>query len=185
MSGPNDKAANDPGGAGAVPSAVPDDRALAVLARNLGSQLLAAGQTVATAESCTGGWIAKVLTDAAGSSGWFGWGFVTYSNAAKQALVGVPAETLEAHGAVSEAVVRVMAAGALAETGADHAVAVSGIAGPDGGSADKPVGTVWFAWATRGEEGPRVRAIVRRFEGDREAVRRQSVAFALRGVLEP
>ena len=183
MSNPGGPGVNDV--AAAAPPAVPDDRALADLARRLGDRLLGNRQTVATAESCTGGWIAKVLTDAAGSSGWFGWGFVTYSNAAKEALVGVPADMLEDHGAVSEPVVRAMAAGALAAADADHALAVSGIAGPDGGSADKPVGTVWFAWASRDAGRPRVRARVRQFTGDREAVRRQSVAAALQGLLEP
>lgn len=155
---------------------------IAQLARRTGEALLAAGRTVATAESCTGGWIAKALTDVAGSSSWFGTGLVTYSNEAKRALLGVRGETLEDHGAVSEETVREMAAGALAAGGADIAVAVSGIAGPDGGTPDKPVGTVWFAWATAAEE-PRVTAECRHFRGDRETVRRRTVCHALDGVL--
>jgi nicotinamide-nucleotide amidase len=151
----------------------------------VGERLQAGRETLATAESCTGGWIAKALTDVAGSSAWFGWGVVTYSNEAKQSLLGVPAAVLEIHGAVSEPVVRAMAEGALAASGAGHAVAVSGVAGPDGGTADKPVGTVWFAWARRAADGPRVRSAVHRFDGDRAAVRRQSVRAALEGVLAP
>ena len=114
-------------------------------------KLTARGLTVATAESCTGGWIAKALTDVAGSSACFGYGIVSYSNAAKESVLGVDSETLSENGAVSEATVRAMASGALRISGAAIAVAVSGIAGPEGGSADTPVGTVWFAWATRGD----------------------------------
>lgn len=155
---------------------------LHALARRLGDRLAAAGLMLATAESCTGGWIAKALTDVAGSSSWFGAGLVTYSNDAKRSLLGVGAQTLEAHGAVSEATVREMAAGALAASGADIAVAVSGIAGPDGGTADKPVGTVWFAWAVSAAT-PVIWAECVRFDGDRETVRRRSVCHALGGVL--
>ena len=161
------------------------DENLAVLARRVGERLHAARETLATAESCTGGWIAKALTDVSGSSAWFGWGVVTYSNEAKQSLLGVPADLLETHGAVSEPVVRAMAEGALHRSGAGHAVAVSGVAGPDGGTPDKPVGTVWFAWASRGSRGPRVRTAVHRFHGDRAAIRHQSVRAALEGVLAP
>ena len=156
-----------------------DDRALADLARRLGDRLLARGWMAAAAESCTGGWIAKTLTDVPGSSGWFDRGFVTYTNAAKQDLLGVDGATLAAHGAVSEATVRAMAAGALDRSGAQVAVAVSGVAGPTGGTPDKPVGTVWLAWARRdGTTDTRHR----RFDGDREAVRRQAVAEAIQGL---
>jgi nicotinamide-nucleotide amidase len=155
---------------------------IAALARRTGEALLAAHRRVATAESCTGGWIAKALTDVAGSSSWFGVGLVTYSNDAKQSLLGVRAETLQEQGAVSEDTVREMAAGALAASGADIAVAVSGVAGPDGGTPDKPVGTVWFAWAVSGAT-PVTYAECVHFDGDRETVRRRSVCHALGGVL--
>jgi len=155
---------------------------IAALARRTGEALLAADRRVATAESCTGGWIAKALTDVAGSSSWFGVGLVTYSNEAKRSLLGVRAETLQEQGAVSEETAREMAAGALAASGADIAVAVSGIAGPDGGTPDKPVGTVWFAWAVSGAT-PVTYAECVHFDGDRETVRRRSVCHALGGVL--
>ncbi len=161
----------------------PDDRALAALAARVAGHLRRDGRTLATAESCTGGWIAKTVTDLPGSSDWFGYGLVSYSNAAKQALLGVPAATLVEHGAVSEATVRAMAEGALRQGDADVAVAVSGIAGPAGGSADKPVGLVWFAWSVMGTGGLRTTARAERFDGDREAVRRQTVAAALEGIL--
>ncbi len=135
---------------------------------------------LATAESCTGGWIAKLCTDLPGSSDWFELGIVSYSNAAKQKLLQVSTDSLQQHGAVSEAVVREMATGVLQQSGADVALSVSGIAGPGGGSADKPVGTVWFGWCLRGETPL---AQVQHFDGDRDQVRRQAVAFALRGVL--
>jgi nicotinamide-nucleotide amidase len=160
-------------------SRIPTDAELEALARSAGECLSAAGQTVATAESCTGGWIAKTLTDVVGSSGWVVGGIVSYSNEAKSRLLGVPPALVEAHGAVSEAVVRAMAAGAREHTGADLAVAVSGIAGPDGGSADKPVGTVWFAWASAAG----VAAECVRFDGGRETVRRRTVAHALDGLI--
>jgi nicotinamide-nucleotide amidase len=159
---------------------IPTDADLESLALRLGRALLVRRARVATAESCTGGWIAKAFTDVAGSSQWFESGVVAYSNAAKDALLGVPSGLIARHGAVSEAVVRAMAEGARAQLGADLAIAVSGVAGPDGGSADKPVGTVWLAWAT-----PRdTTAEHRVFAGDREAVRRQSVAVAIKGLLE-
>ncbi|SOB76254.1 nicotinamide-nucleotide amidase [Marinobacter sp. LV10R510-11A] len=145
----------------------------------LAEQLLAAGHTLATAESCTGGWVAKVLTDKAGSSAYVVGGLVTYSNDAKQALLGVTDASLANHGAVSEPVVREMVAGALATTGANLAVAVSGVAGPGGGSELKPVGTVWFAW---GSSVAATEAVVQYFSGDRDQVRRQAVLFALQGV---
>ena len=154
---------------------------LETLARTLGRRLQAAGLMLATAESCTGGWIAKVVTDVAGSSGWLERGFVTYSNEAKQEMLGVATTTLERDGAVSEAVVREMALGTLQRSRAQLAVAVSGIAGPGGGSVEKPLGTVCFAWALKGRE-PLLRR--ERFDGDREAVRRQTVQRALEGLIE-
>ena len=151
------------------------DRDLYQLAGRVGQGLRAAGWRIATAESCTAGWIAKALTDVPGSSQWFECGYVTYSNAAKQRDLDVFERTLQQHGAVSEATVREMVTGAWRKSHAEVAVAVSGIAGPDGGTAEKPVGTVWFAVAAPGE----VFCEERRFEGDREQVRRQSVAHAL------
>ena len=141
----------------------------------LGDALRARKQTVALAESCTGGLIAAALTDVAGSSDWFGWGFVSYANAAKQAMLGVRADTLAAFGAVSRETVLEMAGGARSRASADWAVAVSGIAGPGGGSPGKPVGTVWIAVA--GPDG--VAAECRLFAGDRAAVRAQTVEAAL------
>ena len=158
---------------------VQTDDQLDSLARQLGEGLRARGWHVASAESCTGGWLAKSFTDVAGSSSWFGWGFVTYSNEAKSAMVGVPAELIAEHGAVSEAVVRAMAEGARQASSADIAVAVSGIAGPHGERPGKPVGTVWIAWASAA--GTHAEHNV--FAGEREAVRRQSVAKALHGLL--
>ena len=152
------------------------DSELMQLSEQVGQALKARGATVTTAESCTGGWVAKVITDIAGSSAWFERGFVTYSNEAKAQMIGVREETLAQHGAVSEPVVVEMAIGALKAARADYAVSISGIAGPDGGSEEKPVGTVWFAFATGRGEG-----ITRRecFSGDRDAVRRQATAYAL------
>jgi nicotinamide-nucleotide amidase len=141
----------------------------------LGRRLAGAGLMLATAESCTGGWIAKCVTDIAGSSAWLDRGFVTYSNAAKQDLLGVSADTLAAHGAVSEPVVREMAAGALERSAAQITVAVSGVAGPGGGTEDKPVGMVCFGFAR--PDGVSTETLI--FSGDRESVRRQSVAHAL------
>lgn len=158
---------------------VQTDEELDGLARRVGEGLRARGWQVASAESCTGGWLAKSLTDVSGSSAWFGWGFVSYANAAKTAMLGVSAALIAEHGAVSEAVVRAMAEGARERSGADVAVAVSGIAGPQGGTDDKPVGTVWTAWAS--PRGTHAEHSI--FAGDREAVRRQSVAQALAGVL--
>ncbi|MFS8285092.1 nicotinamide-nucleotide amidase [Escherichia coli] len=152
------------------------DSELMQLSEQVGQALKARGATVTTAESCTGGWVAKVITDIAGSSAWFERGFVTYSNEAKAQMIGVREETLAQHGAVSEPVVVEMAIGALKAACADYAVSISGIAGPDGGSEEKTVGTVWFAFATARGEG-----ITRRecFSGDRDAVRRQATAYAL------
>jgi nicotinamide-nucleotide amidase len=163
----------------------PTDEELRRLAERVGARLMDRRQVLATAESCTGGWIAKAVTDIAGSSDWFGYGIVSYSNPAKQELLGVSIPSLVEHGAVSEAVVREMAEGALRQGHADVSVAVSGVAGPGGGSPDKPVGTVWFGWAELSDEGMRSRARRYRFEGDRDAVRRQTVAVALEGLLGP
>jgi nicotinamide-nucleotide amidase len=156
------------------------DDALRALAAEAGALLLAAGRRVATAESCTGGWVAKCLTDIAGSSQWFERGYVTYSNEAKAQSVGVAASVIETFGAVSRPTAEQMAAGALHASGADIAVAVTGIAGPDGGSADKPVGLVWFALAQRTAAPV---AIQQQFAGDREGIRRAAVASALRMVI--
>ncbi|WP_150912774.1 nicotinamide-nucleotide amidase [Marinobacter halotolerans] len=155
------------------------DEALTEAGENLASLLLARKQTIATAESCTGGWVAKVLTDRAGSSAYMLAGIVSYSNSAKRDLLGVTETSLQDYGAVSEPVVREMVAGALATTGADVAVSISGIAGPDGGSKDKPVGTVWFAWGLSQTD---TEAVVEHFSGDRDTVRRKAVLFALQGV---
>lgn len=146
----------------------------------LADALRARGLMLATAESCTGGLIASACTDLSGSSDWFERGFVTYSNAAKTELLGVPAALIDTHGAVSEPVARAMAEGAVARSRAQVAVAVTGIAGPTGGSADKPVGTVWFGWNVAGE----LHTELRRFEGDRAAVRAATVRHALARLLE-
>lgn len=152
------------------------DSELMQLSEKIGRALKARGATVTTAESCTGGWIAKAITDIAGSSAWFERGFVTYSNEAKSQMIGVSEATLLDHGAVSEPVVVEMAIGALRAARADYAISVSGIAGPDGGSAEKPVGTVWFGVASASGQGVTQREC---FAGDREAVRRQATAYAL------
>ncbi|WP_374381981.1 CinA family protein [Thermomonas sp.] len=157
----------------------PDDDELDRLAQALGERLLATRHMLVTAESCTGGWIAKCMTDVAGSSAWFDCGMAAYSYEAKQALLGVRPQTLEAYGAVSRETVVEMVSGALVHSGASVAVAVTGIAGPGGGSADKPVGTVWIGWKRRGGYA---KAELFHFDGDRDAVRRQTVAAALRGV---
>lgn len=157
----------------------PDDAALGRLAGRVGAALESRGWRIATAESCTGGWIAKSLTDVPGSSRWFDLGIVSYSDAAKTRELDVAADLVAGHGAVSEAVVAAMAQGAIKRPGIDVSVAVSGIAGPDGGSPDKPVGTVWFAWAF--PEG--LLSERRVFAGDRESIRRQSVAHALEELL--
>jgi nicotinamide-nucleotide amidase len=150
------------------------------LAERLADHLLARDKRVAVAESCTGGWVAKCLTDVPGSSRWFERGFVTYSNEAKQEMLGVPEQTLVAHGAVSEPTVAAMATGALAHSRADLVLAISGIAGPGGAVAGKPVGTVCFAWADR--QGA-VRVETRRFDGDRAQVRRASVSHGITGLI--
>ncbi len=159
------------------------DEDLARLAARVGRCLLSSRRDVATAESCTGGWIAKALTDIAGSSQWFTEGFVTYSDESKALRLGVPRSVLAKHGAVSEPVARAMAAGALKRTHAQVAVAVTGIAGPGGATPGKPVGTVWLAWAQR--QGARIHVAVqlKHFRGDRETVRRKTVRTALKGLL--
>ncbi|WP_439510154.1 CinA family protein [Marinimicrobium koreense] len=153
------------------------------LATRLGQALTANQWTVAAAESCTGGGIAAAITDIPGSSGWFGYGLVTYSNDAKVRLLGVPEQMLIQNGAVSESVVRAMAEGAARISGADLAIAVSGVAGPEGGSEEKPVGTVWLGWAYRRGEALLSDAHLHRFEGDRAAVRGQAVTAALQQLL--
>ena len=157
----------------------PGDEALAQLAHDTGGRLQASRDMLVTAESCTGGWIAKVVTDVAGSSAWFDCGMAVYSYEAKQALLGVRPQTLEEHGAVSRETAIEMVSGALVHSGATVAVAVTGIAGPGGGTEDKPVGTVWIAWKRRGGYP---QAEVFHFDGDRDAVRRRTVAEALHGL---
>jgi nicotinamide-nucleotide amidase len=155
------------------------DQDLYAVAEETGRLLAGRRWLLATAESCTGGWIGQAVTMVPGSSGWFDRGFIAYSNEAKRAILGVRPETLSRFGAVSEETVREMALGALARAVAHIAIAVTGIAGPEGGSAEKPIGTVWIAWATRGGM-----CVARRFmfAGDRDSVRRQSVIAALEGV---
>ena len=155
------------------------DETLNAKAQAVAECLLARGQSMVTAESCTGGWIAKVLTDIPGSSTWFECGIVAYSYEAKEALLGVQPQTLERAGAVSQETAVEMVSGALARYGASVAVAVTGVAGPSGGTPDKPVGTVWIGWKRRGGYA---RAELFHFDGDREAVRRQTVSAALDGV---
>lgn len=159
---------------------VSDDELLQ-LAHTLGQKLHARGWMLATAESCTGGWVAQVITAIPGSSAWFDRGFVTYSNRAKQDMLGVNAATLDAHGAVAEETVREMASGALANSEAQISVAISGIAGPGGGSPKKPVGTVCIGWAMK-DAAPL--STTCRLSGDREEVRSRAVAAALRGLIE-
>ncbi len=150
------------------------------LAERVGHDLVQANMRMVTAESCTGGWVACAVTAVAGSSEWFERGFVTYTNTSKQEMLGVAAATLDQFGAVSEQTVGEMARGALQHSHAQVAVAISGIAGPDGGSAEKPVGTVWLAWAS-GEQLQTQKAL---FSGDREQVREQAVQTALQGIID-
>ena len=161
---------------------MPEDPALNALATTLVGELNRKNKAVATAESCTGGWIAKALTDVPGSSGCFGYGIVSYSNGAKESILGVSNSTLAEHGSVSEAVVREMAEATLRLSGVDISVAVSGIAGPDGGSDEKPVGTVWFAWSVRRDDGITTDTDLQRFAGNRESIRKQTVIHGLEGV---
>ncbi|HTE14268.1 MAG TPA: nicotinamide-nucleotide amidase [Burkholderiales bacterium] len=156
------------------------DPQLYELAERVGKALKAKGMMMASAESCTGGWIAQAMTAVPGSSAWFERAFVTYTNIAKQEMLGVKTATLDAHGAVSEPVVREMVEGALARSHAQVAVSVSGVAGPTGGTPEKPVGMVCFGW---GVKGGAIQTATLHFDGDREAVRRQSVAFALNQIL--
>jgi nicotinamide-nucleotide amidase len=160
-------------------SPAPTDADLRTAAEQVAAEVIRRNLMLVTAESCTGGWIAKTLTDLPGSSAWFDAGVVTYSYEAKEALLGVNPRTLEQFGAVSEEAVLEMVSGALARFGAGVAVAVTGIAGPSGGTVEKPVGTVWIGWKRRGGYG---HAKLFHFPGDREAVRRQTVAAALDGV---
>ena len=157
------------------------DAALYQLAEEVGAALKRRGLMLATAESCTGGWIAEAVTMVPGSSEWFERGFVTYTYISKREMLGVGETTLEQHGAVSEEVVREMVTGALARSHAQVAVAVSGTAGPSGGTREKPVGTVCIAWGAKGGE---IVAETRHFKGDRRAIRRKAVKRALEGVLE-
>jgi nicotinamide-nucleotide amidase len=158
---------------------VPTDSVLSALAREVATRLAEGGRRLVTVESCTGGWIAKLCTDIAGSSDWFDCGFVCYSNPAKVRDLGVPARLIETEGAVSDAVVRAMAEGAIERTGANVSIAVSGIAGPSGGTTDKPVGTVWFALAHRTQDRLECQGHLIQFEGNRDAVRRRAVEYAL------
>jgi nicotinamide-nucleotide amidase len=155
---------------------VPTQVELEGLAAKLGERLLAAGQTLTTVESCTGGWLAQCLTAISGSSAWFDCGFVTYSNQAKVGILGVSEAVLMTHGAVSEPTAVAMVLGALAHSQADWAVSITGIAGPAGGSVEKPVGTVCFAWAERDREAS---VATQNFDGSRSEVRAQAVAFAI------
>ena len=157
---------------------------MAALSEALVSELIEAGRTVSVAESCTGGWIAKALTDISGSSQCFAYGVVSYSNGAKESMLGVNPATLIEFGAVSKEVVGEMVAGALNLSGADYAVAVSGIAGPDGGTEEKPVGTVWFGWAVRNNKKTSIDAEKQLLKGDREAIRTRTVILAMQGTRE-
>jgi len=152
-----------------------------VLAAQVGAALKSHGLMLTTAESCTGGWVSQMVTGVAGSSAWFERGFVTYSNLSKQQMLGVSEATLQQYGAVSESTVREMAEGALRRSTAQVSLAVSGIAGPDGGTPDKPVGTVWFAWAIK---HGMVHAECHHFSGNRDEVRAHAVQIALQGILD-
>lgn len=159
---------------------IPDDAFLWQLAESVGEALLCRRQLLACAESCTGGFVGKVITDIPGSSQWFDRGFITYTNQSKTELLGVPAELIAEYGAVSEATARAMAEGVLRHSQAHVSLAVTGVAGPGGGRLDKPVGMVWFAWASRDGQ---VKSESRQFPGDRDGVRRQAVAHTLQEVV--
>lgn len=163
---------------------VPTDGDIRHLVLRVAERLVVLDRRLVTAESCTGGWVAKACTDLPGSSRWYRGGIVAYDNELKATLLAVHRDILAADGAVSQATIREMAVGALSQLGGDIAVAVSGIAGPDGGGPGKPIGTVWFAWAVRSDDRSEVRTQLEIFAGDRDAVRRQAVACALAGVLE-
>ena len=155
------------------------DNELFAIAQQLGQLLKLKEKKIATAESCTGGWIAQIITEVSGSSAWFDRGFVTYSNSAKVQMLGVNPETLNKFGAVSTQTATEMVKGALAHSEADCAIAVTGIAGPDGGTADKPVGTVFIAWAYKNRE---VKVVQQQLTGNRHQIRRQTVKIAIEGV---
>jgi nicotinamide-nucleotide amidase len=155
------------------------DNELFELAQQLGQLLNSKGKKIATAESCTGGWIAQMITEVSGSSAWFDRGFVTYSNAAKMQMLGVKPETLEKYGAVSAQTATEMVNGALAHSDADCAISVTGIAGPDGGTEQKPVGTVFIAWAYKNQD---VKVVQKKLTGNRHQIRRQTVKIALEGM---
>jgi nicotinamide-nucleotide amidase len=161
-----------------------DHESIQKLSAALVGELTSACKVVTTAESCSGGWVAKAITDIPGSSAVFGYGVVSYANGAKESLLGVQNQTLEEHGSVSEPVVEEMVAGAMNLSGADVGVAVSGVAGPDGGSKEKPVGTVWFAWAIRDSGKVRTETSCQHFDGDRELIRELTVVYALQGILD-
>ncbi len=161
-----------------------ETESIAALSEALVSELIEAGQSISVAESCTGGWISKALTDISGSSQCFAYGVVSYSNGAKESMLGVNPASLLEYGAVSEKVVGEMAAGVLNLSGAGYAVAVSGIAGPDGGTEEKPIGTVWFGWAVRNDKKISIDAEKHLVKGDREAVRTRTVILAMQGVRE-
>lgn len=161
-----------------------ETESIAALSEALVSELIDAGRSVSVAESCTGGWIAKALTDNKGSSQCFAYGVVSYSNGAKESMLGVNPASLITHGAVSAEVVGEMAEGVLKLSGADYSVAVSGIAGPDGGSEEKPVGTVWLGWAVRNNKKSQIDTEKHLVEGDREAIRSRSVILAMQGLRE-
>jgi nicotinamide-nucleotide amidase len=155
------------------------DNELFELAQQLGQLLNSKGKKIATAESCTGGWIAQMITEVSGSSAWFDRGFVTYSNAAKMQMLGVKPETLDKFGAVSVQTATEMVTGTLAHSDADCAIAVTGIAGPDGGTAEKPVGTVFIAWADKNKD---IKVVQKKLMGNRHQIRRQTVKIALEGL---
>lgn len=158
---------------------------LALIVEQLAQLLIKNNKQLTVAESCTGGWVAKVLTDLTGSSVWFERGFVTYSNEAKHEMLGVAASTLETYGAVSQETVTEMATGALKNSHADFSLSISGIAGPDGGSAEKPVGLVWFSWAAIENNKQNTLATEKQvFSGDRESVRQQAVEYALKEIIK-
>ena len=165
---------------------VPDDQELAALSASVSSALLSSHATCATAESCTGGMVAKLLTDIAGSSQWFSGGFVCYSNLTKNSMLDVPRELIDTNGAVSREVVQALSANVIGHVGVDVGVAISGVAGPGGGSQHKPVGTVWIGWSTRLHNSESLDGWARHFlfKGNRDQIRRAAAGRALRGILD-